>query len=129
MHQAAVRRRSKLRTAVRVSGVRTRPGSFITAASTRALTLRWAVSSRSFQPVSSDVHFGLRYLRSDGDLTNVALLRDDDTHWRVKLNYDSEPVSAQTADDVREEVLVALAEPGMAVQDVWQHPEPRRGDD
>lgn len=72
---------------------------------------------------AEDVHFGRRYLHSDGDFTNLALLRDDDTHWRVKLTYADEPVPADTVERVRAEVLAALAEVGLTVDGVWQCPE------
>ncbi len=78
---------------------------------------------------AEDVHFGLRYLRTDGDLTNIALLRDDDTHWRVKLNYLDEPLPAETVARVRADVLAAFAEVGLAVDGVWQREESSRPGD
>ena len=70
---------------------------------------------------TEDVHFGFRHLRkSDTELTQLTLLRDDDTHWRVKLAYLEQPVPAETVTGLRADILAAVADVGLTIDGVWE---------
>jgi hypothetical protein len=72
---------------------------------------------------AEDVHFGVRYLRrTETELTDLTLVREDDTAWRVELNYLQEPLPAAAVAALRADVLAALAEVGLTVTDVWEPP-------
>lgn len=72
-----------------------------------------------------DVHFGIRYLRkTDTELTDLTLVREDDTHWRLEINYLHRPLPADTVAAVRADILAAVTDAGLQVDDVRELPEP-----
>lgn len=74
---------------------------------------------------AEDVHFGVRYLRrTETELTDLTLVREDDTSWRVELNYLREPLPAGTVAGLRADILAAVTDVGLTVTDVWERPDP-----
>jgi hypothetical protein len=72
---------------------------------------------------AEDVNFGVRYLRAETDLTDLRLVREDDTSWRLELNYPHEPLPAETVAGLRADIVAAVTDVGLTVTDVWERPD------
>lgn len=85
--------------------------------------LRLQRSGRLGDP--EDVHFGHRYLRrTDTELADLTLVREDDTHWRLEVNHSDRPLPAETVAAVRADILAAAAGAGLQVDEVREVPDP-----
>jgi hypothetical protein len=72
---------------------------------------------------AEDVHFGTRYLReTETELDDLTLVREDDTHWRIEINYLHQPLPADTVTALRTDILAAVADADLRVDDVWERP-------
>jgi len=67
-----------------------------------------------------DVEFGYRYLQERPNTVRLYLIRDDDTHWRVKLTHEKEPPPAGTVEALRSAILSAAAQLGFTTERVWE---------